>query len=96
MIRLHEWNDVSADLVDSFHALASGPRVGVDGAEQESRPLPPVWRSHPPRARRRRWKALLIMLNLPFALTGGTLALWLWGSNFHTSRPGWGTSRCSG
>jgi cobalt-zinc-cadmium resistance protein CzcA len=29
--------------------------------------------------------ALLIMLNLPFALIGGTLALWLWGSNFNIS-----------
>jgi cobalt-zinc-cadmium resistance protein CzcA len=29
--------------------------------------------------------ALLIMLNLPFALVGGTLALWLWGSNFNIS-----------
>ena len=25
------------------------------------------------------------MLNLPFALIGGTLALWLWGSNFNIS-----------
>ncbi|PYO00834.1 MAG: CusA/CzcA family heavy metal efflux RND transporter, partial [Candidatus Rokuibacteriota bacterium] len=29
--------------------------------------------------------ALLIMLNLPFALIGGTLALWLWGANFNIS-----------
>jgi heavy metal efflux system protein len=29
--------------------------------------------------------AVLIMLNLPFALIGGTLALWLWGSNFNIS-----------
>src|SRR5262249_26661194 len=29
--------------------------------------------------------ALLIMLNLPFALIGGTLALYLWGSNFNIS-----------
>ena len=29
--------------------------------------------------------ALLIMLNLPFALIGGTLGLWLWGSNFNIS-----------
>src|SRR5881296_510828 len=29
--------------------------------------------------------ALLIMLNLPFALIGGTLALWLWGSHFNIS-----------
>jgi cobalt-zinc-cadmium resistance protein CzcA len=29
--------------------------------------------------------ALLIMLNLPFALIGGTLALWAWGSNFNIS-----------
>jgi cobalt-zinc-cadmium resistance protein CzcA len=29
--------------------------------------------------------ALLIMLNLPFALIGGTLALWLWGSSFNIS-----------
>ena len=29
--------------------------------------------------------AMLIMLNLPFALIGGTLALWLWGSNFNIS-----------
>jgi heavy metal efflux system protein len=29
--------------------------------------------------------ALVIMLNLPFALIGGTLALWLWGSNFNIS-----------
>jgi cobalt-zinc-cadmium resistance protein CzcA len=29
--------------------------------------------------------ALLIMLNLPFALIGGTLALWLWGSTFNIS-----------
>jgi heavy metal efflux system protein len=29
--------------------------------------------------------ALLIMLNLPFALIGGTLALWLWGTNFNIS-----------
>ena len=27
--------------------------------------------------------ALLIMLNLPFALIGGTLALFLWGTNFN-------------
>jgi heavy metal efflux system protein len=29
--------------------------------------------------------ALLIMLNLPFALIGGTFALWLWGTNFNIS-----------
>ena len=29
--------------------------------------------------------ALLIMLNLPFALIGGTLALWFWGNNFNIS-----------
>jgi len=29
--------------------------------------------------------ALLIMLNLPFALIGGTLALFLWGTNFNIS-----------
>ena len=29
--------------------------------------------------------ALLVMLNLPFALIGGTLALWLWSSNFNIS-----------
>ena len=29
--------------------------------------------------------ALLIMLNLPFALIGGTLALWLWNTNFNIS-----------
>jgi len=29
--------------------------------------------------------ALLIMLNLPFALIGGTLALYLWGTNFNIS-----------
>jgi cobalt-zinc-cadmium resistance protein CzcA len=29
--------------------------------------------------------ALLIMLNLPFALIGGTVALFLWGSNFNIS-----------
>ncbi|MBI3827082.1 MAG: efflux RND transporter permease subunit [Candidatus Rokubacteria bacterium] len=29
--------------------------------------------------------ALLIMLNLPFALIGGTLALWAWGTNFNIS-----------
>jgi len=29
--------------------------------------------------------ALLIMLNLPFALIGGTLALWLWGTHFNIS-----------
>jgi cobalt-zinc-cadmium resistance protein CzcA len=29
--------------------------------------------------------AVLIMLNLPFALIGGTVALWLWGSNFNIS-----------
>jgi cobalt-zinc-cadmium resistance protein CzcA len=29
--------------------------------------------------------AVLVMLNLPFALIGGTLALWLWGSNFNIS-----------
>jgi cobalt-zinc-cadmium resistance protein CzcA len=29
--------------------------------------------------------ALLIMLNLPFALIGGTLALWAWGANFNIS-----------
>jgi len=29
--------------------------------------------------------ALLIMLNLPFALIGGTLALWLWRTNFNIS-----------
>src|SRR2546427_7788390 len=29
--------------------------------------------------------ALLIMLNLPFALVGGTLGLWLWGANFNIS-----------
>jgi cobalt-zinc-cadmium resistance protein CzcA len=29
--------------------------------------------------------ALLIMLNLPFALIGGTLGLWLWHSNFNIS-----------
>jgi cobalt-zinc-cadmium resistance protein CzcA len=29
--------------------------------------------------------ALLIMLNLPFALIGGTLALWLWRANFNIS-----------
>jgi cobalt-zinc-cadmium resistance protein CzcA len=29
--------------------------------------------------------ALLIMLNLPFALIGGTLALWLWSTNFNIS-----------
>jgi len=29
--------------------------------------------------------ALLIMLNLPFALIGGTVALYLWGANFNIS-----------
>src|SRR5881409_2735832 len=29
--------------------------------------------------------ALLIMLNLPFALIGGTLALWAWGTHFNIS-----------
>src|SRR2546428_5138150 len=29
--------------------------------------------------------SLLIMLNLPFALIGGTLALWLWRTNFNIS-----------
>jgi cobalt-zinc-cadmium resistance protein CzcA len=29
--------------------------------------------------------ALLIMLNLPFALIGGTVALFLWGTNFNIS-----------
>jgi cobalt-zinc-cadmium resistance protein CzcA len=29
--------------------------------------------------------ALIVMLNLPFALIGGTLALWLWGTNFNIS-----------
>ena len=29
--------------------------------------------------------ALLIMLNLPFALIGGTIALYLWGTNFNIS-----------
>src|SRR2546422_11278495 len=29
--------------------------------------------------------ALLIMLNLPFALIGGTLALFLWGTHFNIS-----------
>jgi len=29
--------------------------------------------------------ALIIMLNLPFALIGGTLALYLWGTNFNIS-----------
>jgi heavy metal efflux system protein len=29
--------------------------------------------------------ALLVMLNLPFALIGGTLALWLWNTNFNIS-----------
>ena len=29
--------------------------------------------------------ALLVMLNLPFALIGGTLALWAWGSTFNIS-----------
>src|SRR3989475_1774766 len=29
--------------------------------------------------------ALLIMLNLPFAVIGGTLALWLWGTHFNIS-----------
>jgi cobalt-zinc-cadmium resistance protein CzcA len=29
--------------------------------------------------------ALVIMLNLPFALIGGTLALYLWGTNFNIS-----------
>src|SRR6266481_5734252 len=29
--------------------------------------------------------ALLIMLNLPFAIIGGTLALYLWGTNFSIS-----------
>ncbi|MBI3629399.1 MAG: efflux RND transporter permease subunit [Candidatus Rokubacteria bacterium] len=29
--------------------------------------------------------SLLIMLNLPFALIGGTLALWLWGTSFNIS-----------
>jgi cobalt-zinc-cadmium resistance protein CzcA len=29
--------------------------------------------------------ALLIMLNVPFALIGGTLALWLWSTNFNIS-----------
>ena len=29
--------------------------------------------------------SLLIMLNLPFALIGGTLALWLWSTNFNIS-----------
>jgi len=29
--------------------------------------------------------SLLIMLNLPFALIGGTLAIWLWRTNFNIS-----------
>jgi len=44
---------------------------------------------------------LLIMLNLPFALIGGTLALWAWRTNFNISaavgysaRSGFGRSWC--